>query len=85
MLMKEARGNYEWEEVNKLYYYAKLWKIESEHTESLRLYVVTGYISLGINRRMISTASYFYKIIELVPPEDLYKFKIDFGDNVRKV
>lgn len=41
---------------------------------------MTGYNSLGVNRRLIPTSSYFYKIIEMVPPEELYKFKVDFGD-----
>lgn len=80
MLMKESRCKFTWEQVNQLYYFAKKWQLESEHTESLRIYVVTGYNSLGVNRRMIPTSSYYYRIIEIVPPEELYKFKVNFGD-----
>jgi hypothetical protein len=67
--MKEARGNYQWEEINKLYYYAKVWKIESEHTESLRIYLANGYISLGVQRRGIPTSSFYFKVIEIVSPD----------------
>lgn len=42
--------------------------------------MVTGYNSLGVNRRMIPTSSYYYRVIEIVPPEELYKFKISFCD-----